>query len=160
MLSLTEIRDDIVKKREELVIYYNPCEKHFEVGDLAYIVDGYGEVVEVRITDICDYRKKNDDGGLVYYWFEYKNIPVYKRLYQEIKFQICLLLKIKYDIPYYFGPGHSELVGRGEVLFKSKEQALLDDSFNVMLICLDDIEDYCKKLKQLEEFNEEYHLGE
>ncbi len=154
-MNIKEIKQLIEEKRDKLVIAYEPTEQHFEVGDIAYVC--YDEAVEVIITNISDYRKEKNDGGFVYYWFEYKDIPLMNIIIEEIKFQCSRLFRYTYHIPYFFGTGHGELVGKEEVLFKSKEQAELDANFDEVLYRLDKIDEYCDNMKNLNEFLYEYH---
>jgi len=155
-MNIKDIKQHIIEKRDKLVIEYEPTEQHFKVGDIAYVCFTE-EAEEVIITNISDFRKEKNDGGLVYYWYEYKDIPLTTRIIEEIKFQCSRLFRYRYDVPYFFGPGHSELLGKEEVLFKSKEQAELDANFYDILYRLDKIDEYCDNMKDLNEFLYEYH---
>ena len=142
--KLNNISDQIKDLQIKYVDYLDPEKQHFNVGDSAYICIGDydDDIIEVEIVDIDDFSENGKKpGGLIYYWFHYKEIPKVDYFIYKIKSWIywnllnCIIPR-KYigfflgpNIPEYLGPGHAELAGRGEVLFKTKEQARLDYHF-------------------------------
>jgi hypothetical protein len=145
--NLKCFKDEIIKLRKQMVKKLSPNEQHFNINDIAYICNNYALSEEVRITQIQDFSKiYNSDSGFIYYFYEYLDVNLFDRfkLYLKYYFWIIQSKIFNKNKPYMingkFGPGHGELAGLGNVLFKTKEQAELDYIFDNLIFSINDFE--------------------
>jgi hypothetical protein len=142
---MNELKTKIKKLHSKLVDEYDPTIQHFNIGDEAWIM--YDDrPVKIIITDIDDYSENGTKpGGYFYYWFQFKDLSKIRKSYEYVKFYIWYYvlshLRIRqFKIPPEMGPGHGELCGRDEVIFKTREQAILDLKFYKLYDLLKQIE--------------------
>lgn len=144
MIDINNIVKSLIQIRNEKVQYFDPTKQHFNIGDIAYIYDGY-LIHEVRITGIQSFKKEPNDNGYIYYFYEDIDITSFDRIKMYLKyyFHIYFLQYIFPTKPYFppdkFGSGHGELVGRGEFLFKDKKQAELDYALHTCIETLKEL---------------------
>lgn len=155
MARLQEFEQYLVDIQKEFVTEYSPQRQHFEVGDLAYVMDtrySYYDPVLVEIVEISDFRKEPDDGGYIYYWYRHADIPKWELAVRAVWYQIWRWL------PWFiarrtnwvghdgrFGPGHAELAGANNVLFKDPQQCILDHEICTALNSIDNLEYYIQE---------------
>jgi hypothetical protein len=133
----------------------SPQEQHFKEGDIAFVCVDRFDVREVVITEVQDFSEGGKKpGGFIYYWYNFNNIPKFDYFLYKLKYNfywiiinpILRLFKVKNTfrftpkIPEYLGPGHAVLAGRGEMLFKTKYEAMLNYHFDWCDYELDNIE--------------------
>lgn len=117
---------------------YPVTERHFEVGDIAYVCCHDDSAEEVVITHVDDHSHDKDghpiSGGIVYYWYRpVEQPPWYIRFYYTLEYFWIVEIKMRFGLhkggyhpPSHLGPGHGETAGRHGVLFRTKEEAELD----------------------------------
>ncbi len=146
---LNKLKNEIIDLRKQIVEELSPIEQHFNIGDSAYIANVYNLVDEVKITHIQNFSKiHNREGGYIYYFYEDKDVNYFNRFQLHLNYYIWLI-KAKFfnkNKPYMihkkFGPGHGELAGLGNVLFKTKQQAKFDYIFDNLISSIEDFEQY------------------
>ena len=147
---LKEIKQEIRKLQKKYIKYLDPTIQHFNIGDLAWVSWNIYYQEQVKITDVENYQKEPNDGGLIYYYYEHLGITKWQRFKMNLRFylHIYFLMYIfknrLYFPPQEFGPGHGVLAGRNEVLFKTRNEAKLDYCFTTVLFEISELEDLLK----------------
>ena len=142
-MNLQEIKADIEKLQKKYIPYYDPTQRHFEVGDTAWIL--YDNMpTEVKIVEISDFNEYGSPGGYVFYWIQFKDVSKKEMIWENLKFKFWLyiLRPIGFKqpkIPYKLGPGHGVLAGRNEAIYKTKEEALIDGYLYSLKFEIEDI---------------------
>jgi len=152
MSRLGEFEQYLVEVQKEFIKEYSPQQQHFQIGDLAYVMDtrySYYDPVLVEIIEISDFRKEPDDGGYIYYWYRHADIPKWElvlrelwwRIWEKLPWFIARRTRLIKDNG-RFGPGHAVLAGANEDLFNDPKQCVLDHEICTALNCIDNLEYY------------------
>ncbi|MFW6001943.1 MAG: hypothetical protein ACOCQD_01230 [archaeon] len=144
-MDIETVRKNLEMLHQKCVKKYDITKQHFNVGDRAWICTYDGELVSVIIEEIESFKKEENDGGCVYYCFRFENIKKSELIWESIKLYIWYIkhFGIK-GLKYASKPGygHSEMVGRNEVLFKDKKECYADYLFNYLYDKLDELEEH------------------
>lgn len=146
-MNIDIIRKDLEKLHKKYVRKYDATKQHFNVGDKAWAYSNNGELIEVVIEEIESFKREENDGGCIYYYFRIKNISKAELIKEYIIFYIWYirnfrnfgLKNLKY-VPKPGTYGRSEMVGRNEVLFKDKTECYMDHIINHIYDELDELE--------------------
>lgn len=130
--------NEIYNIRDELIPDYDPLYIHFKQGDIVWCM--FDETpIQVMIDEVQDFG----EGAYKFYWIKTLNIKWYEKLWEHIKFRLWIhfTVHLKFRQPSInpkFGPGHAVLPGRGETIFRTKQEAILDNNLTNAIYDLHD----------------------
>ena len=141
--------NDLHELRKQKITYLDGTEQHFEEGDLAWVIYEWSPIIkpkQVKITYVDKYfHEKYEGKGYIFYWFEDIDIKWFDRLKLKLGYHFWNLTSFLKDRPYLppskFGPGHGVRAGRGNELFKTREECEEDYLFSEAINILQDLRD-------------------
>lgn len=68
-MDLNIVKNHFKEIQKKEILKFEPTIQHFNVGDIAWIFDGYCySSIKVKITDISNFSKTENDGGYIFYY--------------------------------------------------------------------------------------------